>query len=142
MNVIDYNIKKMKNGFELKVRASSPSPHWTHIGLCVINQKKAPRNGTLEIILEGTPPNNDYQMTNLQEHHISVFIVHKPWLKAINVRNSLGDVLKNINVNFSPIKTHNLNKKMPPNTEDYAYNELYFANPNVKRSNTLKVIAQ
>jgi len=139
MNVIDYNIKEMEKGFELTVIASSPSPHWTHIGLCVINHQSTPEDSIQEIILEGSPPNSNYQLTNLQKHTITAFITYKPWLKSIKIRNSLGDVLKNIKLNFSPIKTHNLTDEPIANNEGYIYNELHFATPKTVKTNQIKL---
>mgnify|MGYP005824517299 CR=1 FL=1 len=138
MNVIDYSIKEMDHGFELSIVATSPSPHWTHIGLYVINHPSAPKDGVQEMILEGTPPNNNYQLTNIQKHTIAVHIVYKPWLKMIKIRNSLGDVLKSIRLKPSTIKRNKFHSDSSVKDEDYSFNELYFAEPNISKTNAVK----
>ena len=129
MNVIDYNVKEVKKGFELSIIATSPSPHWTHIGLFVINHTSAPVDGTQEMILEGTPPNSTHQLTNLQEHKITVFIKHRSWLRKIKIRNSFGDVLKTIHLKQPVVAVSNFNAIPALKNDNYVYHELHFAEP-------------
>jgi len=131
MNVIDYNVKAVEKGFELSIVATSPSPDWTHVGLFVINHTSAPEDGIQEIILEGTPPDNNHQLTDLEEHEITVFIKQRSWLKGIKIRNSFGDVIKTINVKVpgAAISKSNLTAIPEIKNHDYVFHQLHFAEP-------------
>jgi len=98
MNVKDYSVKSSEDGFEISVIATSPSLGWTNIELCVINHQSPQSNATQEIILEGLPPHNNLQLMDAEEHKLTVFVKKHAWIKKINIRNSLGDILKTIKI--------------------------------------------
>ncbi len=98
MNVTDYVINKVSNGYKIDIVATAPSPGWTNIDLYAIKHSIPQKNGIQEIILEGLPPNSNLSLVDAVHHALTIFIKDEPWIKTIQIRDSLGFVLKAISL--------------------------------------------